>query len=741
MTKVTITDSRNVSLNTIPVNPVPQSAAGKYGLSPELRLVPRKELVDVLAVPLSQVAATPVSLGVTVGPAFNFGTGEPQLSIAAGASAAIHVNAKKDSDLFSDDLYKSQITLKDGEGYLSLALTGSVTGKESQSKSDITLGLDAGDSVTFEFFRKFQVTPAAPLLGEALGEVVSNFIMPADITDLAALKPGDIAACSGKRSLKVSGDFAVSYSAVPLATPSLPIAGKPIQVNTGAMLDVKGSYKITSAWQIRSRAVSNGVIELGFYKQEGSDWDITVTASAGVDVSLGSTDLLTETIKKLSKNPEADRQQLTAAGLKPDDITAINKAITDSVDHSIHASLSLDVEGLASDEAAFLYTIELAKLNADTAAGVAAALDGDLTVIDRLNPRAQQNGLVGPGLTLVRSILTRTKEGGATFKMNLIGLFNFLSLADYISKSQVIHEPVSGDVVFSETASGQRIGVISLPQEQQKLRKLMFDSILMTTTYRSGGALETMGMECSAVHFALHSTTNEHTMSDYLDWFVALRLLDQAGKAAIMQSFRGTGASTCNARVAFNDEACTALFLDPGTQKPGQTKYYVDLGRQALKALLLPGDQTDADGFRRAVLDSDKLWNQFEGPTTIGPVMEKEAGWQLNDPRIPVLAADYSVIVWWAAAMSSTAAKVADMQTFVKGADTTTLETNKAFIAKKADLQKHVMGIVKNSPISFDQPFGLVALDLAAGSAAVASGILFSPALNREFGAKTMGAI
>lgn len=287
MSTVTITDSMNVRLKTVPVNPDPRSAAVKYGQSPELKLVPRKELIDVLAVPLVKAAATKASLGVTVGTAFNFGADQPQLSVAAGAAVAVHVNTKKDSDLFCDNLYKSQITLKDGEGYVSLALTGSVTGKDAQSKGDITLGFDAGASATYEFFRKFQVTAASPLVGEALGDVVSSFIMPADVTDLAALEPGDIATCSGKRRLKVSGDFAVGFSAVPLATPTLPLAGQPIQVNTGAELHVKGRYEITSAWQIRSRAVSNGVIELGFYKQEGSEWDISVAASAGVDVSLG----------------------------------------------------------------------------------------------------------------------------------------------------------------------------------------------------------------------------------------------------------------------------------------------------------------------------------------------------------------------------------------------------------------------------------------------------------------------
>ena len=624
--------------------------------------------------------------------------------------------------------------MKGDEGYLSLSLTGTVTGKGSQSKGDITIGFDAGASATYEFFRKFDITDTTPTVGKALGEVISEFVMPADVTDLRALRTGDVATCSGKRHLKVSGKFSAGVSAVPLATPALPLAGKAIQLNAGAKVDVGASFEIEANWQIRTRAVSDGLIELGIYKERGSHWDLAITASAGIDASLGGKDLLTAVIDKLSKNPEADKKQLGAAGLDPEQIKAINAAISSSIDHSIHASLSLDLNGLNSDEAAFLYRIEPDKLNGDTAVAVTAALDGDLTVMDSLKPDVRENGAAGPGVTLVRSILTRTKETGATFKMNLLGLYNFLSLSDFISKSQVIHEPVSGDVVFKETASGKRIGIITLPQEQTKLRKAIFDAVLMTTAYRSGGALETMQMECSHVHFALHATTNEHTMSDYLDWFVALGLLDMPGKTALMQGFRGTGPSTCTARAAFNDVACQAMFLDSnGQARPN--KDYVDLGRNALKVLLMPGDQNDADLYRREVLESDRIWDQFHGQPAIGPVMERERGWRWDDARIHVLEHDYSVIVWWAHAMSSTAAKVFDMRGFLKHADPATLESNKAFLAKVADVQKHVMDVVKNSPMSFDQPFGLVALARASGPAAVATGILLSAAINREFGA------
>jgi hypothetical protein len=734
MSTVTIIDSHQTTVALVPVKPDPLAAIVKYAQNPELNLILLPDLMSALNAPLKKAAATPASLGVQIGKTFNLGAGDPQFCIGAGAAAAVHVNAKRDADLFSDDLYRSQIKVKEGEAYLSLALTGTVTGKGSQSNSDITFGFEAGASATFEFFRTFDVSGAGPTVGQALGSVVSNFVMCADVTDLDALKAGDVATSSGKRRLKISGDFSANVSAAPLATPKLPLAGKPIQLNAGAKVDVSASFEITSNWQIRTRAVSDGLIELGVYRQHGSNWDLAITASAGIDASLGKEDLLTALIGKLSKAPEADKKQLEAAGLKPDEIKTINTAISNSLDRSIHASLSLDLNGLASEEAAFLYQIELGKLQREGAAAVTAALDGDLTVLDRLNPKAEENGIAAPGITLVRSILTRTKKTGAKFKINLIGLFNFLSLSDFISKSEVIHEPVSGDVIFKETASGERIGAITLPQAQTKLRKAIFDSILMTTAYSSGGALENMRIECSDVHFALHSTTNEHTMSDYLDWFLALGLLTEPEKSALVAGFHGTGLSTCTARVALDDVASRKMFLDAGG-RARQAGDYVRIGRDTLRLLLMPGDQTDADRYRREVLAGDTIWDQFDGQTTIGLVMQKEKGWGLDDPRIPVLAADYSVIVWWAAAMSSTAAKVVEMQDFLKNTDPVTLETNKAFIARKADVQKHVLGVVQRSPMSFDQPFGLVALARAAGEAAVASGILVSAAVNREFGA------
>ncbi len=740
MIDVSITGSHQEALTNVPVKGELFSALDKYARSQNLSLILPDRLKTLLDLPLKKAAATPVSQGIELGKAFEFGAGQPQFSVSAGKSAAVHANAKKDAPLVADDPYGAQISVKDGEGYLSLMVAGTVAGNESQSAGDITPGFGAGESSTFEFFRRFPVDDAAPTLGLALGEVISAFVMPADTADLHALRAGDVATCSGKRQVKFSGEFSACVSAVPLASPALPLAAEPIRLNAGARIDVKASYEIASDWQIRARAIGAGIVELGVYRRKGSEWDFSIAPSAGIGVCLGSKDLLTALIGGLSKKPEAEKEELDAAGLHPDEIKAINAAISSAIDHGIRASLCLDLDLGGGQEAAFLYRVELDKLNSETAAAVSSALKGDLTAMDRVNPKAQENGAVGPGVTLVRSILTRTRETGTTFKVNFIGLFNFLSLQDFLSKSQVIHEPASGDVVFKETASGERIGVIALPQNQTKLRKAIFDSILMTTVYRGGGALENMGMECAGVHFAMNSMTNEHTMSDYLDWFVALGALTQAGKGALMENFHGTGASTCTLRVAFGDDACNKMFFDSAGQ-PRQTGDYIQLGRRALQQLLLPGDEADADGFRRDVLGDDALWDQFHGQTTIGPAMEKERGWQLDDPRLRSLIADYSAIVWWAGAMSSTGNKIAEMRDLLKTAEPTTLETNAAFLAKKADVQNHVMKMVKNCPMSFDQPFGLVALARAGAPAAIPSGILLSPALNREFTTAAAGAL
>jgi hypothetical protein len=56
------------------------------------------------------------------------------------------------------------------------------------------------------------------------------------------------------------------------------------------------------------------------------------------------------------------------------------------------------------------------------------------------------------------------------------------------------------------------------------------------------------------------------------------------------------------------------------------------------------------------------------------------------------------------------------MRQFLKTADPTTLARNGEFAKRRADLQKHMSGVVARSKVRFHQPWGFLALFLAAGA-------------------------
>ena len=75
---------------------------------------------------------------------------------------------------------------------------------------------------------------------------------------------------------------------------------------------------------------------------------------------------------------------------------------------------------------------------------------------------------------------------------------------------------------------------LTLPAAQEKIRKIKFNSLLVTTAYRASKSLGTMQVTSSDVYFAFNQNTNEHTMSDYLDAVIAVGLLNVGGKQHLM---------------------------------------------------------------------------------------------------------------------------------------------------------------------------------------------------------------
>jgi hypothetical protein len=208
------------------------------------------------------------------------------------------------------------------------------------------------------------------------------------------------------------------------------------------------------------------------------------------------------------------------------------------------------------------------------------------------------------------------------------------------------------------------------------------------------------------MHFAVHQNTNHQILGDYLNWFVALKVLTPPDKTTILSQFIDGGPSTCVLRTSFGDGDCSSMFFDErGSLRAPQ--YYLEIGRQALRALLDPDHQ-------------DKLWPAalaVGANVNLGPLV----GLSTADNRVAYLIGDVMVITHWAQIMTEVGALLQDVRAVVGSSDPATLVHNTEFNQKREALQKKLAAMIKASKTRFDEPWGMVCLFWASGSPRTAS--------------------
>jgi hypothetical protein len=218
------------------------------------------------------------------------------------------------------------------------------------------------------------------------------------------------------------------------------------------------------------------------------------------------------------------------------------------------------------------------------------------------------------------------------------------------------------------------------------------------------------------MHFALNQNTNQQIMGDYLSWFLPLNLLTRQDKTTILTPFTDGGPSTCVLRTSFGDAACASMFFDVNGNLRAKS-YYLEIGRQALRALLDPEHQA-IDRLRYQIVD-DAIWPtalHTGANVSLGPL----AGLSVGDDRVEYLIGDVKVITDWAEAMVEAGAFVENVRAFVGDSDPTTLFQSEEFKTKRDALQKKLSAMVKASRTRFEKPWGMVCLFWAAGSPATA---------------------
>ncbi len=692
MPEISFTDDLGKPVETVKIDLSQPSSLLNYARSQLLHLMVAPDFVALQGKALSEAAPLPIQFQATLGNEFQLGKATPEITLIPKVQAVLRADA----------------------GHAGLEVTGSLGFGVSGAAGDLTFGLDAKSGVTIGFVKAFTGAAVEPSLGGAVGQMLSGFAIAASVEDLKLLHAGDVCTVSGQGSLKLTGGFDIASLVNPLASVKLPLNAGSIEVKDGVMAGVSASVTISGAYQIRAGGLAGGAVELRFQKQKGATLRTDFTASASASVKFGKTDLLAALLGAIGKSG-ADPKLLE--GLTEAEAKTFNAALQEGVNHSLQAALDLALSAAAEDEAIFAYEIQPGALNAASTGAVNAALHGDLTALTEAEAPA--------GVTLRSNVLTRMRSSGVTLKVNLLGIVNLISVSKLIGKCEILSDAASGTVTIKETATGERISAITNPMNRQEaLRKAIFESVLVTTTYRASGAVAMPELGCANLHFVVNRDSNAATVGGYLNWFAALNLMAKGDVAAALAGYTGDKTSTCLLRTELDDAACENLFFAGG--KLHDETYYREFGRHALRALLRP-EADETEGARCRFLDNQATW---ELAVKLGPSPELRHLIPLDrmNPRFDLVLADVTGdlydIVWWAESMTKAGAALLGMRRFLNGRGPVGLKNDPEFQRNCAALQQLMMSVVAKSKARFGEPWGMVSLFWAAGSPVGATGRL-----------------
>jgi hypothetical protein len=673
-------------------------------------------------VTLDQAPLKSLKTGIEFEQPVNIGVDDAEMKIGAGVSGSLTLLSTKDEQIFDPEVFADPIKIGPNQIYVGVGVSASVSSGLTHETGDLSFGFDAGSRVSLTSFRLFESAPggAFPKFVDAVKASIASFSIPGDLEDLEKLPVGSISVVEGNGSIKLSGSLDVLSVVNPLAVVSLPDPLGELKVSSGNAIKVGASFEITGAYQIRVHKTGQDKVRLGYYKKRGTEFSVKASASAGLSASVGNFDLIEQVFKAISSDPKVDIETLKKGGLSDTQIEAIKKVFEAGISRKLEIALGFEFSSQDTSEAAFLFDFELDRLDEAGRKALHNALDGDLSGLT-----ANKAGLPA-GVQFVRSIFTEIQKKRHALKFNLLGIYNFISVSTLTLKGRVLFDRETGEIIITDTATASRIAASTLnfAADNEKLRKVMAESVLMTVAYKFSNLVTHAQPELAITHsyFELHSNTSTGDLRNNLDVFEALGLLEASEKNDLLGGASTFGKTTLFAETSYDDALVNSLFLNNGS--PRSQGEYETFGRKAL-ALLVQSDEQEA--FRRKPAIDDVLWKEMskQGQPNLKFIDGLKT---LNSVALAVVTTDYTVIKWWAESMEEMSKSLAEMRKFLDEHPDID-PANKKFKSLRRKLGSKLKEVASGTKRQFGDPWGLVAMDQAAGGRAGAKALITGPSL------------
>jgi hypothetical protein len=620
--------------------------------------------------------------------------GNLNLVVKKEANAGIAVYRKADGTLFKADGGSPEITITDTQAWVSFQLDTALA-VELGARSPAGFGI-FGKSMQARSISSYvlieSVNGVFPTLKESVEKALSNFSLPGAAAgirnqNLNTVYEWDVA---GTFSVEGSYRYPVTANNFALANMALPFHQ---ELQIGPTFDIKlaGSLAVTGEFRGRCFRTADAKIQLGLYKKKESDFSVTFQAGAGLGVEVQSTDLVSALFSVLP-GANFDEAQISSA-----DRNTMQNVLQGAIDQGFSVALNSKCSASMSDEAAVLYEIDLGGEAEATDAALDAALKGNWTALSKLR--------TAKGL---RNVLTETHESGCKTSLNLLGIYNFGSVQEFVRQCCILHNSEDGDITITDKETAQRIAVSSMPfaAQDDKLRKVLDEAFLATAIYTAADSRPNFGAHFQARQSLLiyNVRSSYSAVRKLLLLGISLKLLttNELEQIVPQKEFKYFRLEV-SASFA-GDDALRLFFSDIVTRTAHQLPDLKRLGRQILASLLDRGNA--ADNVRWQALTDDQTWAAMEQ--------------QRFPPGSPASYSDWYDITFWAQSIANVAPQlktVLDAADKLGPGDPT---KNPTFMAERAALAKSVAEVTRNTKAAFEKGWPVaVMFALAAAQAPV----------------------
>ena len=353
------------------------------------------------------------------------------MDVKASVNSTMAVARSADSPLFGSDDY-DPIEIDSNDCWVSFEL-------DTLLDASVTVPLPNGFGVSFEGstapqFATYVRIPAAQApttnLSQAIGQTLDAFKIIGSVDAMLSIPQDVIYTTDISGNVKVGGSWAlpISVNQLSLADANLPFNAS-ISVAPSLTLQVAGDIAFGKEFSVRMRRTGANTLYLGLYKKKGTTLEASFTAAAGLGASLGNNELI-------SKFFSAFAPGIDTSALPADQAADITQVLNDSIDNSLAVSLNAACSAATANEAAFAYLVDLSNLNQATKDALTDVLHGDWTALAQL-PNAKQ----------LRNVVVDTVKKEFSFTLNVLGLFNYRSVADFVKSMKILRNAEDGSDV------------------------------------------------------------------------------------------------------------------------------------------------------------------------------------------------------------------------------------------------------------------------------------------------------